>query len=187
MKIIVAMCGASGIRYGIEVLSALRESGAETFLVMSKWAERLVEEETELNPEAVKEMADHHFQNNDMAAPISSSSFLVDGMVVIPASVKTVSEIANAYSGTLIARAADNMLKTQKKLVVCIRETPLSGPCLENLARVARYGGIVMPLSPGYYHRPESIEDLHDFITGKVLDSLGIENSKFRRWCHGVS
>ena len=187
MKIIVAMCGASGIRYGIEVLAALKGAGVDTYLVMSPWAERLVGEETDLTPEAVKEMANHHFLINDMAAPISSSSFLVDGMVVIPASVKTVSEIANAHSGTIIARAADNMLKTHKPLVVCIRETPLSGPCLENLARIARYGGIVMPLSPGYYHRPTKLEDLYDFITGKVMDSLGIENNKFKRWHHGFS
>ncbi len=181
-RIIVAMTGASGIRYGVEVLRALKEAGVETFLAMSEWAGRLIEEETELKPEAVKKMANHIFQNKDMAASISSSSFRVDGMVVVPASVKTVSEISNAHSGTLITRAADNMLKTRKPLVVCVRETPLSGPCLENMARIARYGGIVMPLSPGFYHKPNNINDIYNFITGKVLDCLGIENSKFKRW-----
>ena len=181
-KIIIAMCGASGVQYGIEVLNALKGAGCETCLVMSKWAERVMKEETGLKPEAVRKTADHVFDNEDMAAPISSSSFRVDGMVVIPATVKTVSEIANAYSGTLINRAADNMLKTRKRLVVCIRETPLSGPCLENLAKIARYGGIIMPLSPGFYHRPKHINDMYNFITGKVLDCLGVENSKFKRW-----
>jgi 4-hydroxy-3-polyprenylbenzoate decarboxylase len=181
-KIIVAMCGASGIQYGIEVLRALKEAGVETYLVMSKWAGRLVEEETELKPEAVRKMASHVLQNNDMAAPISSSSFSVDGMVVIPATVKTVSEIANAHSGSLITRAADNMLKMRRPLVTCIRETPLSGPCLENLAKIAQYGGIVMPLSPGFYHKPKDINDMYNFITGKVLDCLCIENKKFKRW-----
>ena len=187
MKIIVAMCGASGIRYGVETLKALKAEKVETYLVMSKWAEKLIKEETDQHPENIKKIADYHFPNNDMAAPISSSSFLVDGMVVIPASVKTVSEIAHAHSGTLITRAADNMLKTGKKLVVCIRETPLSGPCLENLAKIAQYNGIVMPLSPGFYHQPTSIEDLYNFISGKVLDCLGIANQQFKRWPDGTT
>ena len=103
-------------------------------------------------------------------------------MVVIPATVKTVSEIANAHSGSLITRAADNALKMRRPLVVCVRETPLSGPCLENLAKIAQYGGLVMPLSPGFYHKPKDLNDMHNFITGKVLDCLDIENSRFKRW-----
>lgn len=182
MKIIVAVCGASGIRYGIEVLKALKEAGVETYLVLSEWAEKLVREETSYSIQDVKKLATKSFDNNDMAAPISSSSFLMDGMVVIPATVKTVSEIANAHSGTLITRAADNMLKMRKRLVVCIRETPLSGPCLENMRKIAQYGGIVMPLSPGFYHKPEKIDDMVDFMTGKVLDALEINNKKFKRW-----
>lgn len=187
MKVIVAMCGASGIQYGIELLQALKERQVETYLVLSKWAEWLLKEETSFKPEAVKRIANHVFPNKDMSASISSSSFVVDGMVVIPASVKTISEIANAHSGTLITRAADNILKMGRKLVVCIRETPLSGPCLTNLAKIAQYGGVVMPLSPGFYHKPDNINDLYNFITGKVLDCLGIENKKFKRWNSGVS
>ncbi len=182
MRIIVAVCGASGIRYGIEVLKALKEAGVETYLVLSEWAEKLVREETSQSPEDVKKLATKCFDNKDMAAPISSSSFLVDGMVVIPATVKTASKIASAHSGTLITRAADNMLKMRKRLVVCIRETPLSGPCLENMRKIAHYGGIVMPLSPGLYHKPEGIQDMLDFMTGKVLDALGVNNKKFKRW-----
>ena len=182
MKLIVAICGASGIEYGIELLKALKEAKIETHLVLSEWAEKLVEEETEYKPTQVKELASKVYGYKDMAASISSSSFLVDGMVICPATVKTVSEIAQAHSGNLISRAADNMLKTQKKLVVCIRETPLSGPCLENLAKIAQYNGIVMPLSPGFYHKPKSIKDLHAFIVGKILDIFGIKNEKFERW-----
>ena len=182
MRIIVAVCGASGIRYGIEVLKALKERKVETYLVLSEWAERLIKEETSQSLEDVKKLASKVFDNKDMAAPISSSSFLVNGMVVIPATVKTVSEIANAHSGTLITRAADNMLKMRKRLVVCIRETPLSGPCLENLRKIAQYGGIVMPLSPGFYHKPKKIGDVLDFMTGKVLDALEVNNKKFKRW-----
>ena len=182
MKIIVAICGASGIQYRIGLLEALKELKVETHLILSEWAEKLVEEETEHKIEEVKKLASKVYGYKDMAAAISSSSFLVNGMVVCPATVKTVSEIANAHSGNLISRSADNMLKTQKKLVVCIRETPLSGPCLENLAKISQYGGIVMPLSPGFYHKPKTIKDLESFIIGKILDLIGIENEKFERW-----
>jgi len=181
-KIIVAICGASGVQYGIEVLKALKEADAETHLVMSEWAEKLIEEETEFTPAQVKKIANKGYDYKDMAAAISSSSFLVDGMIVCPATVKTVSEIAHADSSNLISRTADNMLKTRKPLIVCIRETPLSGPCLENLAKIAQYGGIVMPLSPGFYHNPKKIQDLFDFISGKALDLFGIPNKKFKRW-----
>jgi 4-hydroxy-3-polyprenylbenzoate decarboxylase len=186
MKVIVGMCGASGIQYGIDVLKALREAGVETYLVMSEWAEKVIAEETGMKPDEIKKLATRTFDNRDMAAAISSSSFKVDGMVIIPASVKTVSEVAGAYSGSLITRAADNMLKMKKRLVVCIRETPLSGPCIENMAKIAQYGGIVMPLSPGFYHRPKDIKDIYNFITGKVLDCLCVENEKFKRWDNGV-
>ena len=182
MKLIVAICGASGVQYGIGLLKALKEAGVETHLVLSEWAEKLIEEETGESIEEVKKLAGKCYGYKDMAAAISSSSFLVDGMIVCPATVKTVSEIANAHSGNLISRSADNMLKTGKRLVVCVRETPLSGPCLENLAKIAQYGGIVMPLSPGFYHKPKSIKDLESFITGKVMDLFAIENKKFERW-----
>ena len=182
MKVIVALCGASGIQYGVEVLKALRRLKVETYLVMSEWAEKVMEEETSMKPAEVRKLASKILDYNDMAAPISSSSFRVDGMVVIPASVKTVAEIAHAHTGNLISRAADNMLKMRRRLVVCVRETPLSGPCLENLAKIAQYGGIVMPLSPGFYNKPKDISGIYNFITGKALDCLGIENSEFKRW-----
>ena len=182
MRLVVAICGASGVQYGVELLKALRESGVETHLVLSEWAEKLIEEETDQTLSSVKKLASKCYGYKDMAAEISSSSFLVDGMVICPATVKTCSEVASAESTNIISRAADNMLKTGKKLVVCIRETPLSGPCLENLVKIARYGGIVMPLSPGFYHKPKSIKDLEAFITGKVLDLFGIRNEKFKRW-----
>ncbi len=181
-KIIVAICGASGVQYGIEILRALKEAKVETHLVLSEWAERLIEEETDCKIAELKKLASKVYDYKNMAAAISSSSFLVDGMIVCPATVKTVSEIAHADSSNLISRAADNMLKTRKPLIVCIRETPLSGPCLENLAKIAQYGGIIMPLSPGFYHKPKKLQDLFDFISGKALDLFGISNKKFKRW-----
>lgn len=182
MKIIVAICGASGVNYGISLLESLKEAKIETHLILSEWAEKLIQEETDYKIAEVKKLASKVYDYHDMAAAISSSSFLVDGMIICPATVKTVSEIATANSSNLISRAADNMLKTKKQLVVCIREAPLSGPCLENLAKIAQYGGIVFPLSPGFYHKPKSIKDLESFIIGKILDLFGIENKKFKRW-----
>ncbi|MCX6799503.1 MAG: UbiX family flavin prenyltransferase [Candidatus Diapherotrites archaeon] len=182
MKLIIAICGASGVVYGIELLKALKEAKVEAHLILSEWAEKLIEEETEYKVAGVKKLASKVYDYRGMAAAISSSSFIVDGMIVCPATVKTVSEIAHADSSNLISRAADNMLKTRKPLIVCIRETPLSGPCLENLAKIAQYGGIVMPLSPGFYHKPKKMQDLFDFISGKALDLFGIPNKKFKRW-----
>lgn len=186
-RVTVGICGASGVRYGVELLRALGELGIESHLVLSRWAEQVIAAETDLESQAVRALASVVHDNDEMAATIASSSFPVDGMAVIPASVKTVAEIASAHSATLIARAADNMLKLRRPLVVCIRDTPLSGPCLENLARLARYGAVVMPLSPGFYHRPSTLQELYDFITGKVLDGLGISNDRYRRWGEGGS
>ena len=182
MKLIVAITGASGVNYGVALLKALKEAGIETHLIVSEWAEKLFKEETDISISEVKKLASKTYGYREMDAAISSSSFLVDGMVVIPATVKTVSDIANASTGNLISRSADNMLKTGKKLVVCVRETPLSAPCLKNMHNLALCGAIVMPLSPAFYHKPKNINDLESFITGKVLDLFGIENKEFKRW-----
>jgi 4-hydroxy-3-polyprenylbenzoate decarboxylase len=182
MKIIVGISGASGIEYGIHFLKTLKKMRIKTFLIMSEWAKRIAEEETSYKYMDIKKIATKYFENNEMDAPIASSSFLVDGMVVIPCSIKTMSEIANAHCGTLMSKAADNMLKMRKPLVVCPRDTPLSVPALENLYKISLAGGIVMPLCPGFYHMPTNLQDLFDFITGKILDTLNIKNSKYKRW-----
>ena len=181
-RVIVALTGASGINYAVDFLKALKGREVETHLVLSQWAEKLIEEESEATIEEVKQLASFVHDEKDMASSIASSSFLVESMVVIPCTVKTASEIATANCSNLISRAADNMLKTKRKLIVCIRETPLSGPALKNLHEIAVYGGIVFPLSPGFYHRPKGLKDLNAFITGKLLDLLGFENKAFKRW-----
>ncbi len=182
MRIIVGISGASGIQYGVELLKALKGKKIETYLVMSEWAEKLIEIETDYAPKEVKKLAIKSFGNKEMDAPISSSSFLVDGMVVVPCSVKTASEIANAHTGTLLTRAADNVLKMKKTLVLGVRETPLSSPALEQMHKLSLAGAIVMPLAPGFYHKPKEIKDLFSFINGKIMDCLGIENTEFKRW-----
>lgn len=181
-EIIVALTGASGIDYGIEIIKALVKNGIITHVIISKWAEIVIQNESITQVSELKQIANHIYNEKDMSAAISSSSTLIDGMIVIPATVKTVSNIANANTGNLIARAADNMLKMKKPLIIGIRETPLSPACLRNLSRLSTYGAIILPLSPGFYHHPQTLQDLYDFMTGKVLDCLNIPNQKFIRW-----
>ena len=182
MKLIVAICGASGIHYGIELLKELKKQKHETHLVVSKWAGYVMEAETSHKLLDIKKLASFVYEDSEMSAPLASSSFLVDAMVIIPATIKTCSEIANANCSNLTSRAADNILKCRKPLIICPRETPLSTPALEQLHKLSLYGAIVLPLMPGFYHKPKKMQDLYDFITGKVLDLLGIKNNKFKRW-----
>ena len=182
MKIIVAMTGASGIDYGIDVIKALIANNVQTHVIMSKWAEKVIQEESNVNLNEFKRSLEFLYDEKDMDASISSSSTLIDGMVVIPATVKTVSNIAQANTDNLISRTADIMLKMRKPLIIGIRETPLSPACLKNLFQLSTYGAIILPMSPGFYHKPKTIQDLFDFITGKVLDCFNIPNSKYTRW-----
>ena len=181
-KIIVGITGASGIDYAIELLKELRKhEEVEIHLIVSDSAKKVLEFESDLKVKDLEKLADFSYDNKNMAASVSSSSFKVNSMIVIPASVKTCSAIANAYTDELIARCADNMLKFKKMLVVCLRETPLSPACLRNLRELSLMGVIVMPLSPGFYHKPKSKKELIDFMVGKCLDALDIENN-FKRW-----
>ena len=181
-KIVVALTGASGIDYGVETLKALVEANTETYLILSRWAENVIQMESECSLEQVKQISKKVYTDTQMDAPISSGSTLIDGMVIIPATVKTVSNIANADTGNLIARVADIMLKMKKPLIIGIRETPLSPACIYNMYKLSTYGAIILPLSPGFYHKPKTIQDLYDFISGKVLDCLDIPNRKYKRW-----
>ena len=182
MKLIIGISGASGTNYALNLLAHLKKQEVETHVIISEWAERVFEKENDSDISELKKLATKTYGNDEMGALISSSSFLADGMVIIPASVKTASEIATAHTGTLIPRCADIMLRYKKPLVVCLRESPLSGPCLENLAMISKYGGIIFPLSPGFYGKPEKISDLEDFVSGKVMDLIGMENNIYQRW-----
>ena len=182
MKLVVALSGASGVEYGIDLLQALKDADVETHLIVSEWADKVILIETNYRLDDVKKLATVVYDPNDQAAALASSSFLVDGMVIIPATVKTIGAIASSYSDNLVSRAADNMLKTRRPLVLCLRETPLSTPVLKNLYELSVSGAIIFPLSPGFYHEPKSIEDLRTFISGKILDLLGIQNELYKRW-----
>ena len=181
-RIIVGVTGASGVQYGIEVIKALIECKIETHVIISKWAEFVLLDESSTDKTEIEKITPYVYDESDMSSKIASSSTLIDGMVIIPATVKTVSNIAVANTGNLIARAADIMLKMKRTLIIGIRETPLSPPCIQNLAKLSAYGAIILPLSPGFYHNPQNIQDLYDFMTGKVLDCFNIPNKKYKRW-----
>lgn len=183
MKLIVAMTGATGAVYGLRLLSYLRErSDVETHLILSRWARATIEHETGRRAAAVEALADYCYDNGDLGARVASGSFSHDGMVVLPCSMKTLAAVANGFSDELIARAADVTLKEGRRLVLAVRETPLSAIHLENMLKLARLGVRIMPPVPNFYAKPQSIADLVDSFTGRVLDAFGIENDLYAAW-----
>jgi len=182
MRLIVAITGSSGVIYGIKVMEALLKIKIETHLIISQWGERNIQIETDRSLESVKSLATRHYNNDNMAAPISSGSFKTDGMTIAPCSMKTLSSIANGYDDNLVSRAAGVCIKESRRLVIVPRETPLSKIHLQNMTRLADIGVIVLPAMPGFYHRPKSMDDLIDHIVGKILDQFGIEHNIFMRW-----
>lgn len=182
-RIIVGITGASGSIYGVRTLRALRECGGiEAHLVMSAQARRTLEIETDLRPADVLQLADVVHEPDDVAASISSGSFRTDGMIVIPCSVKSATSIAYSRNDNLIARAADVCLKEKRRLVIVIRETPLHLGHLRALTQLAEMGAVVLPPVPGFYAKPQSIDDIVDHTVGKALDLLGVDHALFRRW-----
>ena len=182
MRLIVAMTGAPGTIYGVRLLEALRDTPVETHLVMSGWARRTIIAETDRNPDAVLDLADQVHDEGDLAAPPASGSFLTDGMVVAPCSMKSLAAIATGVSENLVHRAADVTLKEGRRLLLLVRETPLSVIHLENMLRVAQAGALVMPPLPTFYARPRTLEELVDHTVGRVLDHFGVEHDLVRRW-----
>ncbi len=182
MKLLVGISGSSGVAYGIRLLEVLKTLKIETHLIISKWAEECIKIETDRKLPYVKALAKYVYCNDDLAAKPSSGSYKLDGMVVIPCSMKTLASIAHGYEDTLISRSASVMLKESRKLVLVPRETPLIAIHLSNMLRLARMGTIILPAMPGFYHKPKSIDELLNHIVGKILDQLGIEHEVFKRW-----
>ena len=182
MRIVVAITGATGAAYGVRLLAALTELGAESHLIISRWAEATILKETGLTAREVAAMASVHHARDDQAATIASGSFRHDGMVVAPCSMKTLSAIRFGAADALITRAADVTLKERRRLVLLARETPLNDIHLENMLALSRMGAIIAPPVPAFYNNPQTIDDLIDHTVGRVLDLFGLEMPQLRRW-----
>lgn len=182
-RLVVGVSGSSAPQLAIVLLTVLREqTNVEVHLVVSRGAERSIELELGMTRADVEALGHVVHDPHDMAAPISSGSFQVDGMVVMPCSMKTLASVASGMSVDLIARAADVTLKERRRLVLVTRETPLNLIHLRNMETVTLAGATVLPPVPAFYHRPDSINDLLRQTAGKVLDQFGIEHAAYRRW-----
>ncbi len=192
----VALTGGSGVQYGLRLLECLLAAGCRVYVLLSSAAEVVIKTETSLKLPAGIEAQQAFFQalykaqpdqltlfsREDWFSPVASGSSSPSSMVICPASGGTLSSIACGASNNLIERAADVALKERRQLIVVPRETPYSAIHLENMLSLTRLGAIVLPASPGFYHNPSTIEDLIDFVVGRILDQLGINQSIMPRW-----
>ena len=181
-RLIVGISGASGVVYGIRTLETLRKAGIETHLVMSPAAELTMSYETDIKPKAVREMADVFHPIGDVGASISSGSFATMGMLIVPCSIHTMSEIAHGVTDNLLSRAADVVLKERRRLVLALRETPLHGGHLRTMTLLSDIGAIVAPIVPAFYHRPKTLDDIINHSIGRLLDLFGIDLGTVHRW-----
>jgi len=182
MKVIVGITGATGAIYGVRLLERLRDAGVETHLVISRWGARTLVHETPYSREQVEALAAITYPPGDMGAAISSGSFRTDGMIIAPCSAKTLAAIAHGFGDNLIHRAADVVLKERRRLVLVVREAPLSDIHLENMLKLSRMGAVVLPPLPAFYNHPRTIDDLVDHTVSRVLDQFGLETSGVERW-----
>lgn len=186
-RLIVGISGASGAIYGIRLLELLRECSIETHLVISKAAEITIALETGKKIADVRALADRYYRFEDIAAAISSGSFLTMGMIIAPCSVRSLSEIANGTTTSLLTRAADVVLKERRKLVLMLRETPLHLGHLRNMTAVTEMGAIISPPVPAFYAKPQNLTEMVDHSLGRVLDMFGVETNTVRRWRDNAS
>lgn len=181
-RLIIGISGASGIIYAIRLLESLKETPIETHLVISKAGQLTLSQETDYKLAEVTDLADVHHPIGDVGASIASGSYKTLGMVVLPCSIKSMSEIACGMTSNLLTRAADVVLKERRKLVLSVRETPLHLGHLRNMTQLAELGAMIMPPMPAFYPKPESIDQLVDHHVGRILDMFDIPTDLVDRW-----
>lgn len=181
-KIIVGISGSSGAIYGIRLLQILRKLKVESHLVISKAASLTISAETEYSVQEVKDMADYCYSPADIGACIASGSFITDGMIVAPCSMKTLSAISNGYEDNLISRSASVVMKEQRKLVLMPRETPLHAIHLENMLKASRAGVVISPPVPAFYNKPATIDEIVVHSLARVLDLFNLDTGLIKRW-----
>jgi 4-hydroxy-3-polyprenylbenzoate decarboxylase len=183
MRLIVGMSGASGVIYGVRLLEVLRSvPDVETHLVMSNGAKLNVALETDRQVKDIEALADVVHSDQNLAATIASGSYQTGGMVIVPCSMKTLSGVVNSYAEQLVVRAADVVLKEQRRLVLVPRETPLHVGHCELLYRAARMGAVVVPPMPAFYNDPQSVDDIINHTVGRLLDLFGVDSGLVKRW-----
>jgi flavin prenyltransferase len=182
MRLIVGLTGATGTIYGVRLLERLRELDVETHLVISRWGARTLTHETPYSREHIESLATVVYPPGDMGATISSGSFKTDGMIVAPCSAKTLAAIAHGFGDNLIHRAADVILKERRRLLLAVREAPLSEIHLENMVKLSRMGAVILPPVPAFYNHPRTIDDLVDHSVARMLDVFGLEVRGAVRW-----
>jgi len=182
LPLVLAITGASGVIYGVEMLRILKELGQQTHLILSEAACLNLAIETYCSPDEVRSLADVVYENNDLGAAVASGSFRTCGMIVAPCTIKTLSAIANSFTYNLVVRAADVTLKERRPLVLMVRETPFHKGHLALMSRAADIGAVILPPIPAFYHKPETILDIIHHSIGKALDHVGIEHNLFKRW-----
>lgn len=190
--IVIGITGASGAVYGIRLVQELLKSGHQIHLIITEAGWQVFQQELDWDSGDREAFLDEHFRAyggqlhyhslQDFQAPIASGSYRTDGMVVVPCSMGTLAKIANGISGNLLERAADVMLKEGKKLILIPRETPLNSIHLENMLTLSKAGARILPAMPGFYHKPQTIDQLIDHLIGKVLDTLDVPHTLFKRW-----
>ena len=180
-RLIVGITGASGSIYAVRLLEMLRDTDVETHLVISRWGARTLVHETNYTPEQVQRLASVVHPLTDQGAAISSGSFVTMGMVIVPCSVRTLAAIAHGLGDHLVHRAADVVLKERRRLVLAVREAPLSEIHLENMLKLARMGVIIAPPVPAFYSRPDTIDEIVNYTAARLLDQFGI-HIDMARW-----
>jgi len=183
MEIVVGVTGATGTIYAMRLLTALKDTQkVNTHLIMSDWAKENLKIETKYSLDDIEGLATVVYDNKNLGAKTSSGSFITDGMVIVPCSMKTLSSIAHGYDDNLISRTAGVMLKEGRKLILSPRETPLSPIHIENMLKLSKLGVRIIPPMPAFYNNPQSIEDIINHHVMKILDQFGIEYDKGKRW-----
>jgi polyprenyl P-hydroxybenzoate/phenylacrylic acid decarboxylase-like protein len=182
-RLIVGITGATGAIYGISLLRALKETaGWESHLVLTDAGMLNVWHEHKMKRKDVERLADYAYHPKDIAATLSSGSFITEGMVIAPCSMKTLAAVAHAHADDLVSRAADVVLKERRRLVLVPRETPLNLAHLRNMVAVTEMGGIIMPPVPAFYAMPKTLDDLVAHTVGRILDLFGVRSTKVKRW-----
>jgi len=182
MRLVVGITGATGTVLGVRMLQVLRDAGVETHLVLSKWGARTLLHETAYTVDYVKSLASCAYSESDQGAPISSGSFVTDGMIVAPCSARTLAAIAQGHGDNLVHRAADVTLKERRKLVLMVREAPLSDIHLENMLKLSRMGVVITPPVLAFYNNPHTLDEAVNHIVMRALDAVGLHVDVAARW-----